>query len=119
MFNVRPSVFSRIVQEVLDDLPERFHPFLENVSIQVADEPDPDQLSGEGPDDSELLGLYVGSSLLERGAAPMGLPDVIWIYRGPLLRVTSSMAELRKEIRETVIHELGHHMGLSDDEMIF
>lgn len=120
MLKVRLSVFSRIVSEVLDDLPERFHPFLENVAVQVAEEPSPEQLGDGGSSDAdELLGLYEGYSLLERGAAHVGLPDRIWIFRGPLLRVSDSIDELRDEIRKTVIHELGHHMGLSDDEMIY
>ena len=113
--------FERIVQETLEDLPDRFQALLENVAIVVEQEPDPDELLelGLDPDEDELFGVYQGISLLDRGAGHSGLPDRIVIYRGPLLRCFDSRDEIAEEIRRTVIHELGHHMGLSDDEMVF
>lgn len=110
--------FETIVSEALDDLPARFRSALENVAIVVEDEPDPDDLKsmGFGPDD-ELFGLYQGVPLTERGAGHIGLPDRIVIYRNPLLRSFGSRRALIREIRKTVLHELGHHLGLDDEEM--
>jgi predicted Zn-dependent protease with MMP-like domain len=113
--------FERIVEKTLEELPERFHALLENLAIVVEEEPDPDELRelGLDPEEDELFGVYQGVSLLERGAGHSGLPDRIVIYRGPLLRCFRTRADLAEEIRRTVIHELGHHMGLSDDQMVF
>ena len=101
--------FEQIVRATLDQLPEGFRYALENVVIEVEDEPE----SGE----RDLFGLYEGTPLSERSAGHMGLPDRIRIFRGPILRHCDSREEMIAEIRDTVIHELGHHMGLDDHEM--
>lgn len=112
--------FERVVRETLDALPPRFHRFLENVAVVVEDEPDEEALGSAGLEPGhELFGLYHGVSLLDREAGYAGLPDRISIYRGPILRCCGSRHEIIEEIRQTVIHELGHHMGLDDDEMVY
>ncbi len=110
--------FERIVREALDDLPAPFRSALENVAIVVEDEPDGEELQSMGfaPDD-ELFGLYQGVPLTERSAGHTGLPDRIVIYRAPLLRCFDTRAAIAEEIRKTVLHELGHHLGLEDDQM--
>jgi predicted Zn-dependent protease with MMP-like domain len=113
------QAFEEVVRGVIDELPEEFRPALENLAIVVVDEPDPRDINspeyehGEG----ELLGLYYGTPLTERGSGHSGLPDRIEIYRGPILRSFHSIEEIVTEIRRTLIHELGHHMGLDDDRM--
>ncbi|HEU4522923.1 MAG TPA: metallopeptidase family protein [Thermoanaerobaculia bacterium] len=78
------------------------------------------EVLGEGSDDDELLGIYRGVALPERSFDMLpALPDQIAIFRGPILRVARSRREAVREIRETVIHELGHYFGLHDDEMVF
>lgn len=111
--------FERIVGEVVESLPEQFRHALENLAIVVLEEPDPRDLIefGMSAEDSELFGLYQGVPLTERGSSHMGLPDSIEIYRGPILRSCDSVEEIAAEIRDTLVHELGHHMGLHDDEM--
>lgn len=117
---MKPSEFEEIVRQTLDDLPEDFKPLLENVVVLVEEEPDLADLDGvELQPDEELLGLYHGVSLLDRGASHTGLPDRVLIYRGPILRTCDTIAEIRQQIRETVIHEVGHHIGLDDDEMAY
>lgn len=106
--------FEEVLKDVLDSLPEQFQYALENVAITVEDEPDP-TVAGRG--DHELLGIYEGVPLDERGASHMGLPDRVVIYRNPILRMCETEKQIAHEIRDTLIHELGHHMGLSDDEM--
>lgn len=113
--------FERLVQAALDELPEQFAARLENVAVVVEDEPDPEDLEEMGfdPDDDadELLGLYQGVPLTERDAAYAGPPDRVVIYAGPILRTCRTAREVVREVKKTVIHELGHHFGLTDDTM--
>ena len=113
------QAFDNVVRGVIEDLPEEFLPALENVAIVIVDEPDPRDIETPGLESAgdELLGLYHGTPLTERGSGHTGLPDRIEIYRGPILRSFHSIDEIVAEIRYTLIHELGHHMGLSDDQM--
>lgn len=112
--------FQRLVDEALDSLPKRFSDMVRNVVIAVEDEPSADDLDAlEAGDDahSELLGIYRGVALTERTHDEPLLPDEIAIFRGPILRVSRTRSEAKQEIRETVIHELGHYFGLGDDDM--
>ena len=69
-------------------------------------------------DDPELLGLYDGIALTERGIYGFGeLPDRIFIYRGPTLRMCATADEVRKEVAITVVHEIAHHFGIDDDKL--
>jgi predicted Zn-dependent protease with MMP-like domain len=111
--------FERVVSEALETLPKRFADMVENVVIAVEDEPNREDLESlDDDDDSELLGIYRGVALTERSydETPF-LPDEIAVFRGPINRVTSTREEALHEVRETVIHELGHYFGLDDEEM--
>jgi predicted Zn-dependent protease with MMP-like domain len=109
--------FEKVVREALDGLPPEFHYALENVSVVVEEEPGPAELADLDCDDHELFGIYQGVPLSDRGHEHSGLPDRIVIYRGPLLRSFRTVKRIAKEIRRTVIHEIGHHLGLSDEQM--
>ncbi len=114
--------FERVVGEALESLPKRFADLVENVVISVEDEPSADDLESIDDDDddggdSELLGIYRGVALTDRTHDRPLLPDEIALFRGPITRVTRSRDEAVMEIRDTLIHELGHYFGLSDDEM--
>ena len=118
---ISSAEFEQIVEDALQSLPKRFADLLQNVAIVVEDEPtddDLDLLDDEDDDGAELLGIYRGVALTERthDMLPM-LPDTIAIFRGPILRVTRNRRDAVQQIRETVIHELGHYFGLSDDDM--
>ncbi len=92
---------------------------VQNVVVTVEDEPSADDLDSlDDDDDSELLGIYRGVALTERSydATPF-VPDEIAIFRGPINRVSRTRREAVEEVRETVIHELGHYFGLEDDEL--
>ena len=111
--------FERVVSEALESLPKRFADMVENVVISVEEEPSAEDLDSiEDDDDSELLGIYRGVALTERSYddAPF-LPDEIAVFRGPINRVARTREEAVHEVRETVIHELGHYFGLDDEEM--
>lgn len=114
--------FERVVEEALESLPKRFARLVKNVVIAVEEEPsdeDLEEMEDEDDDDgdSELLGIYRGVALTERDDDVPLLPDEIAIFRGPINRVTTTREEAVEEVRETVIHELGHYFGLDDDEM--
>ena len=112
------AAFERLVEEALDGLPEEFAEALENVAVVVEEEPDPAVLADFGMDpDEELLGLYLGVPITERDTQYQSLPDRVAIYRGPVLRCCGSRREVVREVRDTVVHELGHYFGLDDEEM--
>ncbi len=103
----------------LDGLPKEFSELLENVAVVVEEEPSDEDLESVGldPELDDLFGLYQGVPLAERDSYYGALPDRVVIYRGPILRACSSRREAIREIRDTVIHELGHHFGLDEEEM--
>jgi predicted Zn-dependent protease with MMP-like domain len=109
--------FENVVREALDSLPKRFADLVENVVIAVEDEPSDEDLGDDDNGDSELLGIYRGVALTERSGEMPLLPDEIAVFRGPINRVTRTRQEAVREVRETVVHELGHYFGLRDDEM--
>jgi predicted Zn-dependent protease with MMP-like domain len=114
--------FERVVREALDSLPKRFGDMVKNVVIAVEEEPNREDLESFEPDDDpdtehELLGIYRGVPLTERTHDDPLLPDEIAIFRGPINRVAQTRDEAVHEVRETVIHELGHYFGLDDHEM--
>lgn len=117
---VPPEEFERLVERALDQLPPEWAELLDNVAVVVEDEPDPEDLAAMGFDpDEEILGLYYGVPQTEREVGFAGLPDRVSLYRGPLVRMCRNRRELIREIRDTLVHELGHHFGLSDEEMPF
>ncbi len=112
--------FERVVGEALDSLPKRFADLVHNVVIAVEDEPSDEDLESIEEDDdpdAELLGIYRGVALTERTHDMPLLPDEIAVFRGPINRVARTRSEAVHEVRETVIHELGHYFGLDDDDM--
>jgi predicted Zn-dependent protease with MMP-like domain len=117
--------FERLVEEAVAAIPERFARALQNIAIVVEDEPADEDLDLlEDPDDfeedDELLGIYRGVPLPDRSwSDPAALPDQIAIFRGPILRISETRQEAIDEIRDTVVHEIGHYFGLEDDEMPF
>lgn len=120
------SEFERVVEEALSSLPQRFADLLENVAVVVEEEPTDEDLDllddddGDGDGDDELFGIYRGIPRTERTHDMLpSMPDEIAIFRGPILRVCESRREAIREIRDTVIHELGHYFGLHDDEMAY
>jgi predicted Zn-dependent protease with MMP-like domain len=115
---VPPEEFEALVEKALDGLPDEIAELLENVVVVALEEPDPEDLEAleMGPED-ELFGLYQGVPQTERGASYLALPDRVEIYRGPILRACANRREVIREVRDTVVHELGHHFGLDEDDM--
>ena len=119
MLRMSVEKFEEVVAETLEEIPADLAERIENVSVMVAEEPQRELLVelGMDPDEDLLFGLYEGVALPERGASYATLPDRILIYRLPLLEACETRAELRREIRLTVIHELGHYFGLAEEEL--
>ena len=91
---------------------------LDNVAILVENEPGPDHFDdlSEHPDGEEIFGLYQGIPRTERDSGySLVTPDRITIFSGPLERACESQADLIEQVRITVLHELGHHLGLDED----
>ena len=110
MTNLDRARFARLVRRALMDLPAEFGQRMRNVEIVVDDEPDPDHVQPG----RELLGLYEGVPLTERSYGEPILPDRISIYRGPIQRMSASPQRQAQIVRDTVMHEIAHHFGISD-----
>lgn len=111
--------FERLVAEAIEGLPAEFAEKLENVEVIVEDHPRPEDYDRRRlPRGSILLGLYHGVPLTERSAwaSPL-MPDRITIYQGSIERVAHTPAEIVKQVRGTVLHEIAHHFGISDERL--
>ena len=87
---------------------------MRNVQVVIDDEPNEEQRPKDG---SELLGLYEGVPLTGRGSMEPYLPDRISIFRGPIERMTASPQRQAQIVRDTVVHEIAHHFGISDERL--
>ena len=100
--------FDDHVKAALDSLPGDIASALDNIVVVIED---------EHPEDPDLFGLYEGIPLPERGDMAGELPDRITIFRVPLEEEFADPAELEREIRITVLHEIGHYFGLDEDRL--
>jgi predicted Zn-dependent protease with MMP-like domain len=106
---MRRHQFEREVDLVIEALPQWVLDKIDNLMVVVEDSPTEDQ--------GDVLGVYEGVSLDERGDYWGSLPDRIVIFYRPHLAMDLDDDELRQEIRRTVLHELGHHLGIDDDRL--
>jgi predicted Zn-dependent protease with MMP-like domain len=116
------AYFESLASKAFSSIPERFLKRLGNVVILVEDRPTPEQNAvgaHEGEEDLDILGLYEGTPLTELPGDPSGtLPDVIALFQIPIEEeAESSGLEPFVVIRQTLIHEIGHHFGLDDEEI--
>jgi len=100
--------FDALVQDALDALPTWVRERLDTVTIAVEPEPPPDE-------PLDTLGLYIGGSLLDE--ALYAAPPMVLIFQGPLERSCRTLGELRREVADTVLHEIAHHFGMEEDEI--
>lgn len=104
------EAFERLVVDELDQLPDDMVEGLDNVVFVVEDRPEDGSL--------DLLGLYDGWALTERGRYGVGeLPDRIILYREPHLAACADEDELRDEIHTTLVHEIAHFYGIDDERL--
>ena len=107
------SAYQRLPQWALDALDDG------NIDIVVEDWPGPEAEGAFDPDHGHgaLLGLYVGVPLIDRYGGDPILPDCIYIYRRPILEVCDSYDSVVEEIRITLLHEIGHYLGLGEQDL--
>ncbi|MBG6139770.1 metallopeptidase family protein [Longispora fulva] len=102
--------FEELVADALDEVPEELMSLLDNVVVLVEDK--------APANDPNLLGLYEGYALTERGWDYSGaLPDRITIYRLPTLAICDTEEDVVEEVSVTVVHEIAHHFGIDDDRL--
>lgn len=102
--------FEGYVNEALDSIPDELIDLLDNCIIVIADD--------APPEDPELLGLYEGIPLTERGVSYGGvLPDTISIFRNPTLAICDTVEDVIDEVHITVVHEIAHFFGIDDDTL--
>jgi len=113
----RKKDFARALREALLELPPMFRDALANVAVVVEEWPPDDLLNELGvPPDDTLYGFYHGVPLPERSVLDSGLlPDKISIYRGPLMEDFPDRNEMRRQIRITLLHEIGHYFGMDEE----
>lgn len=114
-----PEAFQRIVDDAVAGLPEEFRGRLADVAILVQDRPTRADLEAAGvPRGETLYGLFSGRAVTEHSdfdVAP--LPDRVVLYRAPLEQDFPAAADLRRQIRVTLLHEVGHFFGLSEEDL--
>jgi len=112
------KLFEKLVERSLQRLPKKFLDALENIGIEIEDEPPQEVLDDMGIEDDGLYGLYQGTPLTERewnyGNV---LPDRITIYLGPIERDARSDEEIEEIVLDTVVHEIGHYFGFDDETL--
>jgi predicted Zn-dependent protease with MMP-like domain len=95
--------FEELVQKAIESIPKQFLPYLENTMFIV------EESSPRG-----LMGLYRGAGALHAG---QGMPEQITLYKRSHERVATTMNDLIEEIRRTILHEVGHHFGMDEDDL--
>jgi predicted Zn-dependent protease with MMP-like domain len=118
-YHVGKTRFAELVDLALEDVPESFREYLEEVRIEIADTPTAKQAASVGLKSNGLLmGLYQGRPLTARSVMDSAVfPDAIWIFQDSIERISASEEQLMDQVRKTVLHEIGHHFGLSETDL--
>ncbi len=110
--------FLRLVQQAYAELPDKVTRVLENLEVVVERWPDRELMVDlELEDRHELLGLYVGVPLPDRGSELPQLPDLIYLFQRPIELRCSTPEEVVEEVRVTLLHEVGHYFGLDEEDL--
>lgn len=116
-YRVSKQAFGVLVERALAELPPQFARFLDEVPVEVRDRPTPAQMRAVQRG-GLLLGLYHGRPLTERSVEDSGrLPDVIYVFQDHIEQVSDGEDELVQQVRTTVLHEIGHHFGMSEEDL--
>jgi predicted Zn-dependent protease with MMP-like domain len=110
--------FTEVVAEVLDSMPLEFRSRIHNVAVLVEDVPPNEIVSRRGLNSGLLLGLFHGVPTTQKSVFDLTSgPDYIMLYQRNIEAVCSSEAEIRHQIRQTVIHEFGHYFGMDEEQL--
>lgn len=118
-FEVSEETFLEIAKDVIADLDPEIRAVLDDSAFFIQPFPDEELLrDADPPLDPQILGLFIGRSLLDRSVSDSGtLPNTLYLFQSNLQRSVTTRAELEEEIRITVLHEIGHHLGWDEDEL--
>ena len=110
--------FVRLIRRTYSEVPQELRKTLDNLDVVVEEWPDAETIDSIGSE-GVLFGLYSGVPLTDRegGLAEVSLPDRITIYRQPILRTCQTRVQAEREIRITLWHELGHYLGLGEEDL--
>lgn len=111
-FRLEREAFDDVVEQTLSRLPPRFRDYLENVEISVEDVPSP-ELIEEGLE-LDLLGVYIGGSADSDG---WDFPDRVILFQRNIENISPDRDTLIKELRDTLLHEVGHHFGMDEETL--
>ena len=121
-FYISRRRFEEIVAEAIEEIPDDLWKVVDNVAVTVQEWPTRRQIESVGiePGAGTLLGLYEGIALTRRSSHyGLVLPDKITIFRGPILQMCPPDEDaIRTQIRRTVLHEIAHHFGISDERLV-
>ena|SRR3990172_10314504 len=112
--------FEELAEEALGSIPARYRRLFKNITIMVEDYPADDVVQSTGIPREELMGLFSGQTYGEKDAffdIPSPYPDTIFLYQKNIESVCESEDELLEEIRTTMLHEVGHYFGLTEDAL--
>ncbi|WMS42915.1 metallopeptidase family protein [Acuticoccus sp. MNP-M23] len=115
------DAFAAMAEAEYASLPESFRALCADLEVRVAEWPDPEALAAvELEEPLDLLGLFEGAGLFSDGATPPTgvFPNRVWLFREPILAFTADGDDpLIAVVRHVLVHEIGHHFGLSDEDM--
>lgn len=117
MVDMNLEEFQGVVERAVREIPEEFNKLLDNVDIGIEVWPTPQDLSSiRAHPGTILFGLYRGVAKTRRGLYYSAmLPDIITIFAGPILSMSNSEEGAKVQIKKTVIHEIGHFFGMSEE----
>jgi predicted Zn-dependent protease with MMP-like domain len=118
-WHVSKSEFAKWVEMALTELPEEFSAALDEMSVEIKDWPTSQQLLLTGVKrNGLLLGLYQGRPRTLRSVEDSGqMPDVIYLFQGSIEAICQNSEELIQQVRTTVLHEIGHHFGMNEEDL--
>jgi len=108
--------FFNVARKAVRDLPPQFRPYLENVVVDVLDEPSAKDLAYVDAEEDDLLGLFEGVHLLDQTAG-FSHPNRVKLFRRNLEAASADRDDLICHIQETVVHEIAHHFGMSEEDL--
>ena len=123
MTELSDEEFRAIVRRTMETLPPEFKPYMQNVVVEVADDPDDDLLRKAGFTEEEiedgysLLGFFDPLPIPTDGVDATDYPHKLWVFRLPHIDEFPDPRRLRTEVRKTVIHELAHHFGFDERDL--
>ena len=118
MISLGLEAFEELARRTFDELPSQVRDQLDNLDVVVEDWPMPGILGqDERSNDREILGLFVGVPKVQSTSDVDAIHNVIWLFRRPIESICCTKQDVALEIKKTVLHEIGHYLGLEDYDL--